>query len=235
MRFFFKGWSKRITEASMTERDGEGFPELKQGMQVDVLSMDNHLLFSAALENPTREALELRRVSGGSLPQVMGNNKIKMRGKQENEKLFFLSGEVVKSDWDHWQVEKLEILETLDSRAFFRQKADLEAKAMLGAEYYTGEKYVPCKVLDISGGGARLRTRDVYRAGDLILLEFKPVPNEPEFSIACRVRRAEQKGPEKWEYGCQFLSLVGQEQERLMRVIFDLQRKMLQSGRKPGV
>lgn len=212
--------------------DPQKAPELYSGMQVEVLTMENHLLFVGRLELLGGGVIELRRETGDALPQALYNSRVKLRGFQRNSQAFSLNGTVGKSTREFWQIEKLEILQSQDNRSFFRQNTDLDARVMPSGHYRgLSREMADCKVLDVSAGGARILTKNVYREGDFFHLEVEIFPNEEPFSFTCQVLRVMPKKGLKYEYGCKFEALSEKERQRLLRAIFTIQRKMLQSQR----
>ena len=50
--------------------------------------------------------------------------------------------------------------------------------------------------------------------------------------MACRVLRVTPKKGFKYEYGCKFEGLSEAEQQRLLRAVFTIQRRILQARRE---
>ena len=177
--------------------------------------------------------LEMRRDTGDPLPQALYNSKVKLRGFQRNSQPFCVTGTVGKSSRDFWQVENLEILQSRENRSFFRQNTELDARVMPSGHYRgTSREMTECKVLDVSAGGARILSRNVYLEGDRFQLEAELLPDERPFSVVCQVLRITPRKGFKYEYGCKFEGLSEQEQQRLLRAVFIIQRKMLQAQRE---
>ena len=86
-----------------------------------------------------------------------------------------------------------------------------------------GEK--PCKLLNISVGGARVRSEYQYHEGDKFLLKVRLLEDRPESAMFCQVLRVIAKENEQFEYGCQFLELTEEDQEKIMQNIFAAQRQ----------
>lgn len=237
---FFKGFLKPAEQPPQEEQAPQApqeeqpkrAPELYSGMQVEVLTMENHLLFVGRLELLGGGVLELRRDTDDPLPQALYNSRVKLRGFQKNSQAFSLNGTVGKSSRDFWQIEKLEILQSQDSRNFFRQSTNVAAQAMPSGRYRGTAPGVECKVLDVSAGGVRIQTKSVFHEGDLFQLDVSLLPGEEPFSVTCKVLRATEKHADKFEYGCEFQAMSERERQRLLRAIFTLQRKMLQSRRE---
>lgn len=244
---FFKGVMKATPEDDAPDgreaRHAPPGPEAKEppvlypGMQVEVMTMENHLIFVGELMVLDGGVLELRRGTGEALPQVIYNSKIKLQGFQKNSQPFILVGTVGKTSRDFWQVRDLEVLQSREGRGFFRQTTDLEARVMPKGHFRDIERVAePCKVVDISAGGVRIYTKHIYDIGEAFFLEVALLPHEAPFSLACRVVRATQKTRYKFEYGCQFEALDEKERQRLLRTLFAIQRKALRSRREeePG-
>ena len=84
-----------------------------------------------------------------------------------------------------------------------------------------GEK--PCKMLNISVGGACISSEHKYYAGDKFLLKVKLMEDRPESAMFCQVLRVTEKEDDKFEYGCQFLELTEADQDQITQNIFAVQ------------
>lgn len=231
---FFKGTLRAVPEKGAAPGGrGKGAPELSSGLRVEVLTMSNHLLFVGRLKVLEVGVLEVRRDTGDPLPQALYNSEVKLRGYQKNAQPFCLKGTVGKSSRDFWQVEHLEVIQSRENRSFFRQDTDLDGRMWPGGHHRgPGDEMSACRVLDVSAGGARILSRDVYTVGDCFRLEVELLPDERPFSMVCRVLRATPKNNLKYEYGCQFEGLSEAEQQRLLRAVFTIQRRILQAQRE---
>lgn len=232
---FFKGTVRTVPNKGAAPGDlgsSRGVPELSTGTKVEVLTMENHLLFVARLKILGGGVLELRRDTGDPLPQALYNSKVRLRGFQTNSQPFCMNGTVGKSSRDFWQVENLEVLQNRENRSFFRQNTDMDARVMPSGHYRgMSPELTECKVLDISAGGARVLSRNVYLVGDRFQLEAELLPEERPFSMVCQVLRVTPRKGFKYEYGCRFEGLSEQEQQRLLRAVFAIQRRILQAQR----
>lgn len=232
---FFKGTLRAVSDKAVPpEKREKGDPELSSGLRAEVLTMANHLLFVGRLKVLDGGVLEVRRDTGDPLPQVLYKSEVKLRGFQKGTQPFCLKGTVGKSSRDFWQVENLEVLQSRENRSFFRQDTDLDGRVLPTGHHrgLGGDEASECKVLDISAGGARILSRDVYVRGDCFELETELLPEERPFSMVCRVLRVIPKNNYKYEYGCKFEGLSESEQQRLLRVVFAIQRKALHAQRE---
>lgn len=215
-----------------SREDSGQMPELCSGMKVEVLTMENHLIFVGRMEAVGKGVLRLRRETRDPLPQVLYNSKIKLRGFRRDSQPLFLCGTVRENTRDFWQLENVELLQDRENRNFFRQSTDLDARlGPNGRHRGAGWETADCKVLDISAGGARILTKNQYQEGDLFQLEVVLLPTELPFAFTCQVLRVVPKGGSRYEYGCKFEALEEKERQRLLQTIFKIQRKMLQAQR----
>lgn len=207
-------------------------PEIPSGTKVEVLNLENHLLFVGRVRVISNDRLRIRTESpGDKLPRILYGTKVKVRGFQKNSQTFALFGIVTQNTSEFWHVEKLEYLQNQESRNFFRQSIELEGEILTG----TGgldSPHIPCKILDVSAGGVRILTKEVYQEGGRFVLRIGFLPEEEPFIFTCQIQRVTEREHNWWEYGCQFLSLPEKEQERILRVVFALQRQVLQHQRE---
>lgn len=91
-----------------------------------------------------------------------------------------------------------------------------------------GEK--PCRLLNISVGGARITSERRYHEGDKFLLKVKLLEDRPESAMYSQVVRVLEREDGKTEYGCRFLELTEEDQERITQNIFAAQRQKMGRG-----
>lgn len=123
-----------------------------------------------------------------------------------------------------WQVTALSIKKVNNDRAFFRLDTDIEATITTFSGLGAGER--PCRLLNISVGGARIRTEYEYHEQDKFLLKVKLIEDRPHSVMYCQVLRIIEKNENGFEYGCQFLELTEEDQEKIIQNIFEAQRLM---------
>lgn len=202
-------------------------PGLHSGMLAQVLSMDDRRLFTAEIEVRGRDMLQLRDESGDTVPQIAYNTKVKLRLFRQNEWTMALRGQICGSTEDFWRIDRLEELQMTEKREYFRQKAQIAGQVW---SQRSTEPAV-CQVLDISAGGALIRSQESFLVGQMVRLNaVRLMAGEEPFNFNCRIVRAVTSGSYT-NYGCQFESLNAKEEDRLMRAILTLQRQSLQSRR----
>lgn len=207
---------------------------LRPGMALEVLTEDNQVIFLARIETVDQWSVKLVSAAGDEVPQVFYNTKIKLRGYLADMKTVLFHGVVRGNSPWFWVIEELQGQVT-KGRAFFRQAVSAKAKVSCANHIFAPDIHSPsrsqtvdCDILDISGGGARIRCAEKYQEGDwLILTEASFPPVKGVFSFSCRILRAELKR-NQYIYGCQFEGLTQREQDRLIETIFLLQREETQ-------
>ena len=76
-----------------TQDDKVQPPELYNGMRVEVLTPDNHLLFVGRLKIFGAGVLEVRSETVRQLPLALYKQEVKLRGFQRNSQAFTLNGD----------------------------------------------------------------------------------------------------------------------------------------------
>lgn len=209
----------------------EDFPELYNGMKVEVMTPANALLFVGRIRLLKGNQVDILGETGGFLPRGLYNQRVKLRCFQRDGDTFTLNGSVGPNDPKFWRIERLQSLQSSENRNFFRLNIGVDGYVRSAS----GEKF-SCKVLDVSAGGARIVTAKLFQLESTFQLEAVLLPTEEPFTLNCRVKRtavrAQPGSPtKKFDYGCQFVDVPPREQERLLQVIFTLQRKILKSRR----
>lgn len=232
---FFKSLLKKAQPEPAAPEFLEDFPDLHNGMKVEVLTPANVLIFVGRLRILGNDLLEIRGESGGYLPRGVYNQPVKLRAFPREGDPFTLDGKVGANGHDFWRIEKLRYLQNNENRSFFRQTAGAEGwvHPVTSAK---GQRF-PCTVLDISAGGARVVSEKLFELNGTFQLEVSFLPGETPFLITCQVKRVQVRSKpgaptKKFEYGCQFSDVPPREQERLLQSIFTLQRKALRARRE---
>ena len=125
-----------------------------------------------------------------------------------------------------WRAEKLALSKLENERAYFRM--DVAMDASIAAVGRPGAEEEPCKLVDLSVGGVRIASPNQHQVGERLLLSVDLTPGKPPSTILCQILRV--IGQERdYEYGCRFIELNDADEDRIVQVMFALQRR--QSGR----
>lgn len=205
---------------------------LRNGMTVEVLTMENRLAFVGKVERFQDGAVILRDAKGNDLPHVIYNREMKLRYAKGGDTAL-LQGKICGSTNQIWKLDRLESKFTKEQRAFFRQSISTRVQGKCyrrsSRDIMAKEGY-PCYVLDVSAGGLLFSSEEAYQVGDRVTLTgVRLAESMDPFSFTCRVRRAGPAGQGVTRYGCQFEALSAKEQDRLLRAIFIVQREEIRN------
>ena len=197
-------------------------------MRVEVTTKEGQLLFVAKLMYPQRHTAELHQYSesdillkdcseGEALP-------VHIRGYHDRlRKAVYMEGFISPMPKHIWLVSHLYVARVGNDRAFFRLETNLPASVTKFSGRSAGE--YPCRLLNISVGGARIGSEARYHEGDKFLLKVRLLEDRPESAMFSQVMRVTEKENARFEYGCRFLELTEEDQERITQNIFAAQRQ----------
>ncbi|MFG6339221.1 MAG: PilZ domain-containing protein [Lachnospiraceae bacterium] len=218
---------KRAKERPPQEdKDTNGTEELDiySGMRVEVTTAAGQILFVAKLMGLHGDKAELHQYSEAAIVKDVETIHARIRGYSDYErKAVYMEGIITPGPKHIWQVEELTIVRVGNDRAFFRLTTNLDATATMFSGLAMGEK--PCKLLNISVGGASVSSEYRYHEGDKFLLKVRLLEDRPESAMFSQIVRVVEKDEGKFEYGCRFLELTEANQEQITRNIFAAQRQ----------
>ena len=193
-------------------------------MRVEVTTTDGQMLFVAKLMYPSGTTAELHQYSESELAQDIGTIHARIRGYSDYErKAVYMEGVIASGPQRIWQVENLTVVRVGNDRAFFRLETNLEATTTTFSGLGKGER--PCKLLNISVGGASISSEHRYHEGDKFLLKVRLLEDRPESAMFAQVVRVIEKDGGRFEYGCRFIELTEPDQEQITQNIFAVQRQ----------
>ena len=143
-------------------------PGLRPGMAVEVLSLENSLIRVTRVESYQNGAVILRDAKGDNLPRMVYNQELKLRFFHNGEGTLLL-GRICGSTDQIWKVDRMESKFFKEQRAFFRQRMTTRALGKChrrSARGVVAKEGYPCRVLDVSAGGAAApQRRDLCPGG----------------------------------------------------------------------
>ena len=224
-------FSKRAKEQQPQESQGgsgAGDAAIYSGMRVEVSTFEGELLFVAKLYGIQENKAELHQYSEIEIPQKEEPLRVRIRGYNDHDrKAVYMEGVITPMPKHIWQVDEMVVVRTENERAFFRLTTNLDATVTMFSGLEMGEK--PCKMLNISVGGAGISSEYRYHEGDKFLLKVRLLEDRPESVMYSQVLRVIEKDGQKFEYGCQFLELSEEDQKQIIQNIFAVQRRKRES------
>ncbi len=215
---------KRRMQPAEKEEDDTAKTGAYSGMRAEVTTFDGRLLFVAKLLGVRGETAELHQYSEIEIEEDDGPIHVRIRGYNDHErKAVYLEGVITPRPKNVWHVEELTVARVGNDRSFFRLTTNLDATATAFKGEAAGER--PCKLLNISVGGACVGSEYEYQMEDKFLLKVRLLEDRPPSAMFCQVLRIIKKDGAGYEYGCRFLELTEEDQEKITQNIFEAQRK----------
>lgn len=147
---------------------------------------------------------------------------VRIRGYNDHErKAVYMEGFITPEEKHTWKVEELTVTRIGNDRAFFRLETNLDAVVTTFGGFSAREQ--DCKMLNISVGGARILSEQLYHEGDKFLLKVQLLEDRPMSVMFCEVLRIFEREGSKYEYGCRFLELNEEDQDKITQNIFAAQ------------
>ena len=202
-------------------------------MRVEVTTFDGQMLFVAKLMHPRGTTAELHQYSDiGFTPDLEADPlRVRIRGYHDHDrKAVYMEGSISPRPKHIWQVENLSLARVGNERAFFRLETDLEASVTKFSGRGAGER--SCRLLNISVGGARILSEQQYWEGDKLLLTVKLMEDRDPSVMFCQVLRVINREDGSYEYGCRFLEMNENDQDKITENIFAAQRKSRQTAKQ---
>lgn len=198
--------------------------QIYSGMRVEVTTEAGQILFVAKLLGLRGDKAELHQYSESEILQDAGSIHARIRGYSDHERrAVYMEGVITPGPKHIWQVEELTVVRIGNDRAFFRLDTDLPATVTMFSGLAIGER--PCRLLNVSIGGAGISSKHRYHEGDKFLLKVRLLEDRPESAMFCQVLRVIEKKEEQFIYGCRFLELTEEDQEKITQNIFAVQRQ----------
>lgn len=217
---------------SLFQKKAPAPPRLYNGMSAEVLNDEGTRVFSGRLRIMDDDVLEVRAPEGTPpVPPPAYRQEVKVRLHSQGGERVSLNGVVLASGLWVWRIGRQGRGTAQSSpssvpnhRDAFRQNTGIDGRLLISS----GQAF-PCKVLDISAAGAQIAASRLFQLNSNFRLEVTLLPSEAPFSLDCHVRRIQVNSKntsfsKKYLYGCQFFDVPAREQERLLRVLFVLER-----------
>ncbi|MCI8639180.1 MAG: PilZ domain-containing protein [Coprococcus sp.] len=234
MNFFNLFGTKNEKKVTETEEKGVMIDlQNYSGMRVEVTDFNGYFLFVAKIQGFWNDTAKLYQYSEFENSDENIPLHVRIRGYSDHErKAVYMEGNITSEPEHMWKVEELTVTKITNDRAFFRLNTDIDATVTMFSGLEIGEK--PCKMLNISVGGACISSECRYHEGDKFLLKVQLLEDRPISTMYCQVLRIIEKEESKYEYGCKFLELTEEDQSKITQSIFAAQvaerRKKLETS-----
>lgn len=208
-----------------TEPPQPDWDEVYSGMRVEATSMDGQrLLFAAKMQDIQQNTAELYQYTEPTMPNPEEPMRVRIRGYNDRTNhAVYMEGTITPGEKHIWHVEDLVLVRAGQDRAFYRLETNLDATATSFQGFNAGEK--PCKLINISVGGACVGSAERYREHDKFLLKVQLLEDRDVSVLLCQVLRVVEKEDGKFEYGCRFLGLNENAEAKISQNIFTAQIK----------
>ena len=221
----FRKTAKQTEEEAAIERARKEDLEIYSGMRVEVTSTDGRMFLVARLSGLRGDRAQLKLSTDAVL---MASSEepvpVTLRGYSSKEnRAVFLRGTVRLGAGGGWQVEHLALVKRNDDRIHLR--ADTDAEGVISPLDRPGGAEEPCRLMNISVGGACLGLQTRHDVGDKFLLRTRLAPGGELLALRCQVLRILERRHGYFEYGCRFLELEASNEERILRYIFAAQER----------
>lgn len=146
----FGFWGKKEKAEPVKEHEKDP-GELSQysGMRVEVMTVEERLLFVAKMQEIREGTARLYQYSDGDVFRKTETTNVKIRGYSDKDaKAVYLEGAITPEENLVWKVEDLVFVKIGNDRAFFRLDTDLEASISPVGKISFGEE--PARLLNIS-------------------------------------------------------------------------------------
>lgn len=220
------------------------------GLRVEVLTEEKELLFVARLAVAEGGSGELQRISAENVlpegeppaPETEADDadggedapqekeppvyEVQLRGYEEGlRQAVHMSAEISHLTGRIWRARKLKVLAKDNDRSFFRQDVGTDGEVLPLA--HLGNAPFPCKLMNISAGGACIQTDFVFEPEEKLLLKSRLLPDSELKPLVCTVCRVTERKGGIFEYGCRFANMDAAMEDEISKAILQLQMKRM--------
>ena len=218
----------------MTMKD---FIECAVDLRCTVLTKDNQFLFVGRITHYDPET-DMIRLVDYELRQILRNSapegsvvKLFIRLTQNKGELILIEGKVVKSMSLFLMIQAVQAVIKEEARDNYRQ--NIMRPAAL-SKVNEEPREVPCTILNVSATGIALLSPGLFQIGDILELTRQRFRvRGPEHTVKCKVVRMRGLTEGGYFYGCQFVELTQEEENRLYQDMFALQAAEMYKQRNP--
>ena len=191
--------------------------DIYTGMKVEVISDDDRMFLTAEVVGLRGDRAQLKPCMDGSLLAAGEAVPVTIRGVSSKEnRAVVMQARLRVSGSGSWQAEHLALLEKGDNRASVRVPVGFDAFL----RYKDGQE--PVDVLNMSTGGACIFTRARHNVGEKLTMLLTLPIQSGELTLPVQILRINERRNGCFEYGCKFLNIDEELENRLARAVFEL-------------
>lgn len=213
------------------------FIECAVDLRCTVLTKDNQFLFVGRITHYDPET-DMIRLVDYERRQILRNSapegsvvKLFIRLTQNKGELILIEGKVVKSMSLFLMIQAVQAVIKEEARDNYRQ--NIMRPAAL-SKVNEEPREVPCTILNVSATGIALLSPGLFQIGDILELTRQRFRvRGPEHTVKCKVVRMRGLTEGGYFYGCQFVELTQEEENRLYQDMFALQAAEMYKQRNP--
>lgn len=213
------------------------FIECAVDLRCTVLTKDNQFLFVGRITHydPETDMIRLvdyerRLIPRNSAPEG-STVKLFIKLTQNKGELILIEGKVVKSMSLFLMIQAVQAVIKEEARDNYRQ--NIMRPAAL-SKVNEEPREAPCTILNVSATGIALQSPGLFQIGDILELTRQRFRvRGPEHTVKCRVVRMRGLTEGGYFYGCQFVELTQEEENRLYQDMFALQAAEMYKQRNP--
>ena len=218
----------------MTMKD---FIECAMGPRCTVLTKDNQFCFVGRITqyDPETDMIRLvdyerRLIPRNSVPEG-ATVKLFIKLTQNRGELILIEGKIIKSMSLFLMIQAVRAVIKEEVRENYRQNIMRPAALSRVNEE---PREVPCTILNVSATGIALQSPGLFQIGDILELTRQRFQvRGPEHTVKCKVVRMRGLAECGYFYGCQFVELTQEEEDRLYQDMFALQAAEMYKQRNP--
>ena len=206
-----------------TEGEDDGKTQAREaGSSANTAPESLEVVFARMLARQAQEAEQAEKEQDSEEEKQKEPLHVRIRGYNDHErKAVYMEGFITPEEKHTWKVEELTVTRIGNDRAFFRLETNLDAVVTTFGGFSAREQ--DCKMLNISVGGARILSEQLYHEGDKFLLKVQLLEDRPMSVMFCEVLCVFEREDSKYEYGCRFLELNEEDQDKITQNIFAAQ------------
>lgn len=223
---FLRGGTKNKTDEN--ERDNstkkimEDFPELYNGIPLDVMLQDGKALLSGKLTSFSKDSLTVERMPGQlSFPTCEVGTVVNVRGFNSGTMPFELRATVEESTRIVLRLKDLQVIPYDEHRANFRLSLNIPMNL-----YYQHDEHLQnpeeCILVNISTGGACIKSEFLHAEGEILRMRAQ-IDEYAPISYLGQIIRVEEPEPGKFQYGFLFAQLDENEITALTKILYNVQ------------